>query len=62
MNFGNFQDNSFQIDLVNSNDNVTCSFRSAVLNHCGIQCDDVTETIQVTLDDFINLFSQEQSK
>ena len=62
MNFGNFQDNSFQIDLVNSNDNVTCSFRSAVLNHCGIQCDDVPETIQVTLDDFINLFSQEQSK
>ena len=62
MNFGNIQDNSFQIDILNSNNAVTCSFLSAVFNYCGIQCDDAPETIQVTLDDFVSCFSQEQSK
>ena len=62
MNFGNVQDNSFQIDILYSNDNVTCSFRTAVFNYCGIQCNDVPDTIQVTLDDFISYFYQAQSK
>lgn len=62
MNFGNVQDNSFQIDIVNSNDDVTCDFLSAILNHCEIQFDNAPKIIQVTLDDFVNLFSQEKSK
>ena len=60
MNFGNVQDNSFQIDIVNSNDDVTCDFLSAILNHCEIQFDNAPKIIQ--LNDFLNLFSQEKSK